>query len=85
MASLLGAQNPVVGSGMGALGMAGMGSAAGMGNVMGLAGAASGARAPAFDMSNPVMAQLMLQQVRVTRNLFELCKDHRTCAFGISN
>lgn len=62
MASLLGAQNPGVGSSMGALGMAGMGGAAGLGNMMGLAGAASGARTTGFDMSNPVMAQLMLQQ-----------------------
>ena len=76
MASLLGAQSPSIGAGMG--GLAGLGSMSGaamgssMSGAMGAsmmggmgAGAGGAGRAAAgFDMSNPVMAQLMLQQVR---------------------
>ena len=59
MASLLGAQNPGVGGSLGGLGgMAGM-----MGMAQGAAGPTrGGGGAGGFDMSNPVMAQLMLQQ-----------------------
>ncbi|XP_018017597.1 protein strawberry notch homolog 1 isoform X2 [Hyalella azteca] len=62
MASLLGAQNPGVSSGLGGLGGLGsLGAAASMSGMLGMAAAAGGPR-PGFDMSNPVMAQLMLQQ-----------------------
>lgn len=61
MASLLGAQNQT--SGMGGLGLGSLG-AAGMSSMLGMA-ATGTAPAPrqGFDMNNPVMAQLMLQQV----------------------
>ena len=64
MASLLGAGSTVSG-GLGGLGMGGLPAMSGMAGMMGMAaaGAGGGRTGAGFDMSNPVMAQLMLQQV----------------------